>query len=326
MRRLVAVELTRLRWRRAVLLLVAGAVLLPALIGLARIWDTRPVSDTEKAQIVQLSQGEINACADRPRQYGIRKTLPADQIESRCTDMAVGWQLREPLTLAGERSGGSGMGVVAVLTALLLLAGTTFAGHDWNSGSMSNQLLFESRRGRIWGAKALAVTLSALVIAAAVSTAYWLAMWATMQARDLPMVDGALSDSLAYGLRGAGFAAAAALGGYALTMLFRSTVATIGVLFAVSVAGGLVIAMLGLSEHWQPQKNVAAIVKDGTTYYAEVPNSCFLGVREGKAIADESECDQERNLSLWDGLGYYGLPLLVTAGASVVSFRRRDVP
>ena len=326
MRRLVGVELTRLRWRRAVLLLVAGAVLLPALIGLARVWDTRPVSDTERAQIVQQSQGQINACVDRPRQYGVRKSLPVDQIESRCEDVTVGWQLRDPLTLAGERSGGSGMGVVAILTALLLLAGTTFAGHDWNSGSMSNQLLFESRRGRIWAAKALAVTLSALVIAAVVSTAYWLGMWATMQARDLPMVDGALTDSLAYGLRGAGFAAAAALGGYALTMLFRSTVATIGVLFAVSVAGGLVIAMLGLSEHWQPQKNVAAIVKDGTTYYVNPPDSCFIGERANDVVEDESVCDGERDLSLWAGLGYYGLPLLVTVGASVVSFRRRDVP
>ena len=29
---------------------------------------------------------------------------------------------------------------------MMLLVGTTFAGHDWNTGSMSNQLLFEPRR------------------------------------------------------------------------------------------------------------------------------------------------------------------------------------
>ena len=39
----------------------------------------------------------------------------------------------------------------------MLLLGTTFAGHDWNTGSMSNQLLFEPRRERVWLAKALAV-------------------------------------------------------------------------------------------------------------------------------------------------------------------------
>jgi ABC-type transport system involved in multi-copper enzyme maturation permease subunit len=214
------------------------------------------------------------------------------------------------------------MGVVAILTALLLLAGTTFIGHDWNSGSMSNQLLFEPRRGRVWAAKALAVTAVSLVLAAAVSSAYWLAMWSTMRARGLPVLDGSLADSLSYGLRGAGFAAAAALGGYALTMLFRSTVATVGVLFAVTVAGGLLIAMLGLSEHWQPQKNVAAIVKNGTTYYVEPPLSC-----EGVIVGSgDGICDPERPLSLWDGVGYYGAALLLVGGASVLSFRRRDVP
>ena len=62
-------------------------------------------------------------------------------------------------------------------------------------------------------------------------------------------------------------------------MLFRSTVATVGVLFAVSVAGGLFIALLGLGEQWQPHKNVAAIVKNGTTYYVDVPDSCFMGAQ-----------------------------------------------
>jgi hypothetical protein len=213
------------------------------------------------------------------------------------------------------------MGVVAVITTLLMLAATTFVGHDWNSGSMSNQLLFEPRRGRIWAAKAVAVGLLALVVSAVVSTAYWLAMWATMQARDLPMRDGALLDSLAYGWRGAGYATAAAVGGYALTMLFRSTVATIGVLFGVAVAGGIIIATLGIGEQWQPQKNVSAIVKNGTTYYADLPASCL-----GPSRSAGDECNPVRELTLARGVGYYGVALLAVGAASVLSFRRRDVP
>jgi hypothetical protein len=212
-----------------------------------------------------------------------------------------------------------------VLTALLLLVGTTFAGHDWNSGSMSNQLLFEARRGRVWTAKALAVSLAALVTSAVVSAAYWLAMWATMQLRDIPVADGGLMDTLMYASRGAGFATAAALGGYALTMLFRSTVATVGVLFGVAIAGGIVIATLGLGEQWQPQKNVSTIVKNGTTYYVDVPESCFAGA-SFQEPEPNSECDQQRDLSPWHGVGYYGTALVATIAGSVVSFRRRDVP
>ncbi|WP_395659735.1 hypothetical protein [Nocardioides sp.] len=317
--RLLGVELTRLRWRRAVLLLLLLAVALPALVGVSRVWSTRPVTESEIASARQLGAEEISRCAEHPRRYG----LPKDASEARCSDLVVGWYTgHEKLSLAGERDGGSGMGVVAVLTTLLLLVGTTFAGHDWNSGSMSNQVLFEPRRLRLWSAKGVAVTLVALVTAVVVSSAYWLAIWATMRARDLPVLDGSLSDSLSYGLRGAGFAAAAALGGYALTMLFRSTVATVGVLFAVSVAGGVLIALLGLSEHWQPQKNVAAIVKNGTSYYVEPPRSC----ESRRIVPGDDECSPVRALPLTDGVAYYGTALVATVGASLLLFRRRDVP
>jgi ABC-type transport system involved in multi-copper enzyme maturation permease subunit len=324
--KLLGVELTRLRWRRAVVLLLLLAVVVPALIGATRIWSTRPVSESEIAAVTRSNADQIADCVDHPRRYGMPKGATQTATEGACTDQIIGWYTgREKMSLSSERNG-AGMGVVAVLTALLLLAGTTFVGHDWNSGSMSNQLLFDPRRGRVWTAKALVVTLVALVIAVVVSTSYWLGMFATMRIRDLTVLDGSLADSLAYGLRGAGFAAAAALGGYALTMLFRSTVATIGVLFGVAVAGGIVIAALGIGENWQPQTNVAAIVKNGTFYYADLPQSCFAGASPQNRMTDGSECDPLRELSLWDGVGYYGAALVLTMGASVVSFRRRDVP
>ncbi|NYD42207.1 hypothetical protein [Nocardioides panaciterrulae] len=322
MTRLLRVELTRLRWRRAAVLLLLLAVAVPAVIFAARAWTTRPLSQADIAQIRTDAAGQIAECRAHPRRYGV----PRQHSARACERTIVGWQLhRDKLTLAGDRTNGTGVGVVAVLTALLLLMGTTFAGHDWNTGSMSNQLLFEPRRGRVWAAKAVAVTAVALVTAAVVSTAYWLGVWGVMAGRGLPVQDGALVDSLAFGLRGAGFAAAAALGGFALTTLFRSTVATIGVLFAVSVAGGLFVAMLGISEHWQPQKNVAAIVKNGTTYYRPVPDSCFTGVQEDRATVEGSRCDPEVALPARAGVGYYGVALLLAVGASTISFRRRDV-
>jgi hypothetical protein len=87
-----------------------------------------------------------------------------------------------------------------------------------------------------------------------------------------------------------------------------------------------VIATLGIGEQWQPQKNVSTIVKNGTTYYTNPPESCYAGPQRRERPEPNSECDPEHDLSPWHGVGYYGVALLATIGASVVSFRRRDVP
>jgi ABC-type transport system involved in multi-copper enzyme maturation permease subunit len=319
MTRLVRVELLRLRLRRAVLLLLLLAVVVPVVIFAARVWETRPVS---AADVLADNYFAVDDCVQHPRRYGVDRAAP--DLRAACEEyVATSYSYRQPLSLASER-GGSGLGVVAVLVAILFLLGTTFVGHDWNSGSMSNQLLFEPRRGRIWAAKAIAVGLVSFVVASVVSVAYWLGLYAVMGVRDLTVADHGLLDSLAYGVRGAAFAAAAAVGGLALTMLFRSTVATIGVLFVVSVAGGLFIGVLGVGERWQPPKNVSAVVKNGTEYWVEVPQSCYQR-RQPRRVEEGSTCDTMRDLSLAQGTLYYGVPLLMVAGASVLSFRRRDV-
>ena len=53
MTRLLRVELTRLRWRRAVLLLLAMTVVLPTVVFGAIVWNTRPVSAAEQERVEQ---------------------------------------------------------------------------------------------------------------------------------------------------------------------------------------------------------------------------------------------------------------------------------
>lgn len=331
---LLRVELTRLRWRRAVWLLTLAAIVIPAVIAVATIWNTRPpaaddLAEAERQAAQEASQpyiqDELERCLERPRRYGVD---PDGDVQTLCEESVVpqaDWFFYfEQLDLRSEMDFGSGFGVITVLTLLLMLAGTTFVGHDWSSGSMSNQLLFESRRGRIWSAKAIVVTAYALVTAVAVSAAYWIVLYLVARSRDLPVDRHLLLDCLQYGGRGALFAAAAALAGFALTMLFRSTVATIGILFALSVFGGILIAVAGLDGKWQPATNLEAIVKNGTTYYADVPDRCYSDPISDRP--DDSECDQERELSAQWGVGYYGVLTLAAGAASVASFRRRDVP
>lgn len=275
------VEVTRLRWRRAVLLLLVAAVVLPALLLAGTAWGSRPMSEAEVDALLadRYAQREVTRCERRPEAY---LEIGTDD-PGPCRELIAGWYGgRQPLSVQNEL--GDGLLAASTLVLLLLvLAGTTFVGHDWNTGSMSNQLLFEPRRGRVWATKAAALVLVAGLL---------------------------------------GTAVLAALAGYALTMLFRSTVATVGVLFALAVASGALLGIVGQSSaRWTPPLNVLAVVQDGASYYDEssVPPECFTG-------QGGPECDGERTISATDGGLYLGTGLLVVVVASVVSFRHRDVP
>jgi hypothetical protein len=202
---------------------------------------------------------------------------------------------------------------VAILTLLLLLAGTTFVGHDWNTGSMSNQLLFEPRRERVWAAKAIAVGLVAGVLAGAVLVLYWSGLWAVAAARDVPIADHAVEAAYKQASLGTVFVAGAALLGYALTMLLRTTVGSLGLLLATAFAGIVVVwTGFGDAERFMPWGNFAAYVVGSYTYYG--PCTSYDCSSAGQTI--------QRS----DSVVYFLIVLLVVAGPSLVSFRQRDLP
>ncbi|WP_183092803.1 hypothetical protein [Nocardioides stalactiti] len=331
MKRLLQVELTRLLCRRAVLVILALAVVLPLVIGVATTLNSRPPSDDALAEAEAQAaadaaqpyvQRDLRRCLNKPENY-LGRPLP-DDIQASCEDSilprAEWYAYWNPLDLAAEREEGSGLAIVILLAILMMLAGTTFAGHDWASGSVSNQLLFEPRRARVWGAKGLVVSVLAGAFTFVVVSLYWLALGLVARSRDIPIGDGLLLDCLQSGWRGAGVAAAAALAGYGLTMFFRSTVAALGVLLAVSVAGGIVLAVIGIDSVWNPGLNIGAIILDGTTYWAEVPCGDDLG-GGGMEI-----CSVEKTLSLGRALAFLGPVLAVALAASVATFQKRDVP
>jgi hypothetical protein len=243
-------------------------------------------------------------------------------FHSACTRQVTRWYGNSPLDLVEEREQGGAIAAMVLITMLMLLAGTTFAGHDWNTGSMSNQLLFEPRRGRVWAAKGLVVLVAGLVVAGAVLAAYWTGLWWLAQHRGLDVRDGVLSEAYGQALRGALVAGFAGLGGYALTMLFRSTVATLGILFAVALAGPLLITLLALPGHLRlmPQNNYGAVLMDGITVDDYNNPACHMDGPNG----GESDC--RVRVTKTDGALYFGGLLLLAGAPSVLSFRRRDVP
>ncbi|RHW26166.1 hypothetical protein D0Z08_16130 [Nocardioides immobilis] len=328
MSRLLRVELTRLLCRRAVLVILAVAVAIPTVIGVATVLNTRPPSDADLAyaeeQVAAESalpgvQRQLEKCLDNPERF-LGRPVP-DDVRAACEEnylpqpeWFVYW---EQLSLAEERDNGSGLAVVIVLAILTMLAGTTFAGHDWASGSVSNQLLFEPRRPLVWAAKGAIVTGVAGLFSGFVVTAYWLLLGLVAGSRDIPTGDGLLLDCLQSGWRGAGVAAGAALAGFALTMLFRSTVAALGVLLAASVAGGIVLAVIGVDSVWNPGLNIGAVILDGAKYYADAP--CPGNEEVGF-------CSVERTLPIGRALWFLGSGLVLFTVASLASFQRRDVP
>lgn len=324
--RLLALELTRLRWRRAVAVLLIGCALVTVVVLAGTAWTTRPISDADRenaqAQVDReladpFYQRELERCEKRPQRYGA-----ADAAQ--CATMMgpqVEWYLARPELRVSETFRSSGLGVITILMGLLMLVGTTFAGADWNSGSMSNQLLFEPRRWRIWLAKAGAVLVLAVVTSAVLIAAFAGGLALLAQSRDIDVPPDVPGWIVASSARAVLVIGAAAVGAYAITMLFRSTVFTLGAMFAVVVGATILLALLGVSEAWFPNKNVSAVIWNGTTYYVEPPAVCF----QGRPPAG-MDCNGTAKLELWVAARNLGVVLAGAVALSMWSFRRRDVP
>lgn len=336
--RLLTVELTRLRWRRAVLILLSACFLVPALVWWGVQHDTRPVSGEERAQVqaqidanLQAMQGEIQQCVEHPGRYGIPTQARDDEATLRTTcEQWMGPGMSSPEEYVGrstldipQQRSDSGFGVVTVLLGLLMLVAATFVGHDWSSGSMSNQLLFEPRRLRVWAAKALALTGVAALVTVVALAIYWAALGLVAHHRHIAVPDGTWALIGRDSLRGALLAAGAVLGAYALTMLFRSTVATLGVMFGVSVGSTILLSLLlgDGAQRWFLSNNVSAVLFNGWDYYAGGEYTCTGPDGSGAPL-----CNGMAHLSMAGGGAFLGAVLLVAVALSLWSFRRRDVP
>jgi ABC-2 type transport system permease protein len=322
--RLLLVELSRFRSRRAVVLMLVGAALVTAFLAGSTIWETRPVSATDLARAEQQAeadsqrrwvQRDLRQCQEQPRQWGGPGTTAAD-----CERMIVPqpeWYLDRAQLRLGEELNDAGLATAILVTGILVIVGTTFAGADWASGSMSNQLLFEPRRHRVWLAKAAAVTIGATLAAAVMIGGFWLSLYLVAESRDIT-TGAAVQEQVRWAAgRAALLAGLGALGGYAATMLLRHTVGTLAALFAYVVGGEAIIAVFAFagSGRWSPATNVFAWLRDGAEFYDP-----------GQPCPPSSDgCDQMVTVSLAHGGVYLAVVLLVVAVASLLLFRRRDV-
>ena len=320
--RLFLVELSRFRSRRAIVLMLLAAALVATVLAGTTVYETRPVSAEDlaaaQAQVDRESerpwvQRDLARCEEHPRRF----MGPGATVED-CQQMLpqVDWFLyRAELSLAEER-GDSGLAALMIVSALMIIIGTTFAGADWASGSMSNQLLFEPRRPKVWLAKAAAVFTGALVVTAVVLTLFWLILYTVAESRGIATGATVQEDIRGMVGRGVLMAALGATGGFALTMLLRHTVGTLAVMFAYAVGGEALTASLPVegAGRWSLANNVFAWLRDGWQYYDQ------------SVCTPRNGCGREVLMTLGEGVAYLGGVLLVVMVLSVFFFRRRDIP
>lgn len=325
--RLLKVELTRLRWRRAVVVLFLAGVVLPLVLLAGYAWETRPISDADIAEATAMAERdatqpwvaqEVAACEDDPELF-LGPGGDASGCVEAITPRYENYLYRSELDLGTLRTD-VGAAAITLLTGLLMLIGTTYAGHDWNTGSMSNQLLFEPRRLRLWAAKGAAVLLTGVLVGAAVLALFWAGAALLASSRDIAAAPGLWRDVWETQARGVLAIGVGGLLGYALTMLFRSTVATLSLMFGVAIAGSLVVvAILGDGAvRWLLPTNFLAFVLGGYAYYD--PSACTQSP-DGSITGG---C--ERVLSPVDGGVVLAVLVVVAVALSLWSMQRRDVP
>lgn len=323
MSRLLRVEFTRFFSRRAVVVLLLAAALFTGIVAAHSIWDTRAATASERADAQAQSdmlanedemKAELAECDKDPTSY-----LGPDATVSDCRPALVPTAdtllPREHLSLRRLLNGESPR-VIVLLVAVMVIAGATYAGADWASDSISTQLTFQPSRLRVWLAKAVVTAVGSGLTTLTVLAGYWGALYAAADIRGVTVTDATTRGIGWLALRGIALAVGAGLGSYALTMLFRHTVATLGLLFAYAAGGEVLINLLPLhgASRWSVGNNVYAWLKDNFQY-----------VDPAAGCKPFSDCDAVHSLSHGDAAWFLGALLVVALTASLASFLRRDV-
>lgn len=320
MSRLIGVELRRLASRRGVLALTALAIVLAYAFAATTSWHTRPPSAQEiadaRAQAAIAAkdhdtQSQYKACLESPADY-----LGPNSTASDCKDVlpSVDSYLPRPTLSAKGALDNDTFNLAVVLGALLVVLGATYAGGDWSTGSMTNQLLFEARRSRVFSAKACAVAIWSFATGTVSLAIAWVTLAVVLNNRgiDLP---GELVGHIGWSLaRMALLLTLAGVVGYAFTMLTRSTIATLAVVFGISVGSEALLGLLPGSGllRLSPINNITAWFL-GEAQYFDPTISC-------------TGCSKVDTIQMWTGLGYCLVVSAIAVLLAWVTFRRRDIP
>ncbi len=321
--RLVLVELNRFRSRRAIALIALATVLAAvAFIG-ATAWNTRPLTQADRTDATAQAdlegqrdelQQEVTACRADPAGY-LGPSATADECVDALVPSAESYYPRDELDLR-QVLDEEGLGLALLVIGLIVIAGCTFAGADWSSRSMANQLVFVPRRTRVWLAKAAAVMIGSGLITLVVLSGFWLGLGLVAESRGIDTSSADATHLVWHVARGVGLGMAAGLGAFALTMIFRHTVATLALLFVYAVGGEILVNLLPLDGvgRWSVGNNAVGWLALHHEYY-DPSITC----------ARAPDCSTTQVMSHLEAGTFLGVLLAISVVVSLVWFNRRDV-
>ena len=154
------------------------------------------------------------------------------------------------------------------------------------------------------------------LVAVVVLSGYWLALGAFAQARDIAVPSAHVSEVAWHVVRAVALAMGAGLGGFALTMIFRHTVATLALLFVYSVGGEIAVNLLPFegAGRWSVGNNVIGWLATHHRYF-DTTIDCTPGER----------CSSMQVMTHLEAGPFLGILLLVAVAVSLLWFRRRDI-
>ncbi|GAB3862888.1 hypothetical protein GCM10028801_29340 [Nocardioides maradonensis] len=322
MRHLVRVELDRIRWRRAVRVLVPIALLMPVVMLVIWTANTKPHDAQAWARAEARAQREMSSPGF---QHQIDRCVadqwigPGTTREQCIAEQAPrpDWYLPYNEMKAQDAITGFAPAAAMLVVGAIALAAMTYAGADWSSGSISNQLIFNPRRLQLYAAKLIAIGALGAVVSLLVQAVWWIAFTLIAQVRDLPWEPGMTGDALAVAAKGTAFAALIGVTAFALTTLVRHTVAALGTTLAVLAVSTAFIHGLdtGNLQALSPALNAGATLFDDITYSTQSWSS-----GDGFRAYETHTIGAAQGFLFW---GVIGLGLVLGGGAA---FRRRDVP
>jgi ABC-type transport system involved in multi-copper enzyme maturation permease subunit len=307
---LLVSELSRFRSRRAVVLLLAAGFVLSVVITATSMWNNRPLGGDELAQAQASFDQQVAECLDHPRRYGLQEG------QTRQCERFVG----DPRYFApryiedfGSQSKNIPLTVMTTMAFMALLAGTTFLGADFASGSLSNTLLFRPNRWHVWLAK-MAATAIWLTLVAAVTVGVCVGALALFGANS----DGAqptseqLQTLFKRGVAVMTVVVAAGVLGAALTTALRATIATAGIVIGYLLVGEALLR--GMAQDtvtpWLASTRINAMVTSPLRLYS---------------FDESAEEEKLTLLYLWPSAAYLGVLFAVVLALCAVVFARRDV-
>ena len=320
--RLVRAELGRLRSRRSFWVFALVALVLLAAFQIAVNHTVAPPDAAEQAQSRAIYEQAL-------QQY----QTESGQDQSVCLDNGgtaedcamVPPQLtdfvRTPEAYGDVTPTSLMIGMLLCWLVAYLIGGAS-SGGEFSTGSIGNWLTFVPRRGAVFASKLLAVVLSCAVFSA-VLAAVALLVPALLVAVHHGSMAGHVAALIGTAGRGIALAVVLAALGFCLGLLFRHTVAAIGIAF-----GYLLVAFVRASvlrgvdwaqriTPWMPEANLLAIYQKRFSY--ELPPD------PGTVSPDGEYVPIEKFVSLEHGLIYLAVLLVVVVVGTALVFRRRDV-